>query len=89
MYKIYGLTNKCPQLQFSVFADSVVSISLNLLPMIAALIAAMCSVAQSCLTLCDLEDYSLPGSSVHGISQARVLQWVAIPFSGGSSRSRD
>ena len=34
-------------------------------------------------------DSSLPGSSVHGILQARTLEWVAIPFSRGSSRSRD
>ena len=38
-------------------------------------------VAQSCLTLSDPMDCSLPGSSVHGISQARVLEWVAIAFS--------
>ena len=38
-------------------------------------------VAQSCLTLCDPMDSSLPGSSVHGIFQARVLEWVAISFS--------
>ena len=38
-------------------------------------------VAQSCLTLCDPMDCSLPGSSVHGISQARVLEWAAIAFS--------
>ena len=38
-------------------------------------------VAQSCLTLSDLMDCSLPGSSVHGIFQARVLQWGAIAFS--------
>ena len=38
-------------------------------------------VTQSCLTLCDPIDCSLPGSSVHGISQARVLEWVAIAFS--------
>ena len=44
------------------------------------------SVAQSCLTLCDPMDHSpSPGSSVHGISQARILKWVAIPFSRGSS----
>ena len=34
-------------------------------------------------TLCDLMDYNLPGSSVHGISKARVLEWVAISFSRG------
>ena len=42
-------------------------------------------VIQSCLTLCDLMDCSLPGSSVHGILQARILQWLATPFSKGSS----
>ena len=36
---------------------------------------------QLCLTLCDPLDYNLPGSSVHGISQARMLVWVAISFS--------
>ena len=48
-----------------------------------------CLVAQSCLTLCDLMDCSLPGSSVHGISQATILEWVAICFSRGSSQARD
>ena len=38
-------------------------------------------VAQSCLTLCDLVDCSLPGSSLHGILQARILEWDAISFS--------
>ena len=38
-------------------------------------------VAQSCLTLRDPMDCSLPGSSIHGIFQARVLEWVAIAFS--------
>ena len=42
-------------------------------------------VAQSCLTLCDPMAYSLPGSSVHGILQARILEWVAISFSRRSS----
>ena len=46
-------------------------------------------VAQSCLTLCNPMNYSLPASSVHGILQARILEWVAIPFSRGSSQSRD
>ena len=44
---------------------------------------------KSCLTLCDPMDGSLPGSFVHGISQARILVWVAISFSRGSSRPRD
>ena len=42
----------------------------------------MCEVAQSCLTLCDPMDCSLPGSSLHGILQARVLEWVAFPSPG-------
>ena len=46
-------------------------------------------VAQSCLTLCNPMDCSLPGSSVHGILQARIPEWVIIPFSRGSSRPRD
>ena len=46
-------------------------------------------VTQLCPTLCDPVDYSPPGSSVHGILQARILEWVAIPFSRGSSRPRD
>ena len=46
-------------------------------------------VAQSCLTLCGPMDCSLPASSVHGILQARILEWVAIPFSRESSLPRD
>ena len=44
---------------------------------------------QSCPTLCNPMDYSSPGSSVHGILQARLLEWVAMPSSRGSSWSRD
>ena len=46
-------------------------------------------VAQSCPTLCDPMDSSLPGSSVHGILQARILEWAAVSFSRRSSRHRD
>ena len=46
-------------------------------------------VAQSCPTLCNPVDCSPPGSSVHGILQARILEWVAISFSRGSSWPRD
>ena len=41
----------------------------------------VCSVAQWCLILCDPMDWSLPGSSVHGIFEARVLEWGAIAYS--------
>ena len=47
------------------------------------LCAAVC--AQSCLTLCDPVDCSPPGSPVHGILQARTLEWVAMPYSRASS----
>ena len=46
-------------------------------------------VAQSCLTLCDPMDCSVPGFSVHGIFQARELEWVVIFFSRGSSLPKD
>ena len=46
-------------------------------------------VAQPCPTLCNPMDCSLPGSSIHGIFQARVLEWVAISCSRGSSWPRD
>ena len=48
-----------------------------------------CSVAKSCLTLCNPKDCSKPGFSVHGISQARILEWVAPSFSRGSSWMRN
>ena len=46
-------------------------------------------VNQLCPTLCDSMDCSLPGSSIHGILQARILEWVAIPFSRGLPQPRD
>ena len=52
-------------------------------------ILCTCSITQSCPTVCDPMDCSLPGSSVHGISQARILEWVAISYPRGSSWPRD
>ena len=46
-------------------------------------------MAQPCPTLCNPTDCNPPSSSIHGISQARVLEWIAISFSRGSSRPRD
>ena len=60
-----------------------------------SLVQALCPaqvkvlVTQSCLTLCDPVDCSSSGSSVHGILQARILEWVAISFSRGSSQPGD
>ena len=60
-----------------------------LIPVFIATNLKWSEVAQLCLTLCDPMDYSLQSSSVHGIFQARVLEWVAISFSRGSSWPRD
>ena len=49
----------------------------------------LCSAAQSCLTLFDLMDCGLPGSSVYGTFQAKILEWMAISSSWGSSQHRD
>ena len=49
----------------------------------------LCLVTQLCPSLCDPMDCSPPGFSVHGILQVRILQWVVMPFSRGSSQSRD
>ena len=57
--------------------------------MISELLICYCSVTNLCLILGNSMDSSPLGSSVHGISQARVLEWVAIYFSRGSSRFRD
>ena len=46
-------------------------------------------VTQLCLTVCGPMDFNLTDSSVHGISQARILEWVAISYSRGSSLPRD
>jgi len=71
---------------------------LNLCSMIGALLGdthmqdrqlCVCSLTQLCLTLCDPMDCSPPGSSAHGILQARILEWVAMPSSRGSSQPRD
>ena len=47
------------------------------------------NIIQSCLILCDPMDCNLPDSSVHEILQARILEWVAVPFSRGASQPRD
>ena len=61
----------------------------QLLILLAVLAMKEGEVTQLCLTLCDPMNYSLSGSSIHGIFQARVLKWVAISFSRGSYRPKD
>ena len=58
-----------------------IQITYCLWPLLTTLEVKSSQVTQSCLTLCDPMDCSLPGSSVHGIFQARVLEWGAISFS--------
>ena len=58
-------------------------------PLASHLLCVCVLVVQSCLTLCDPMDYSWIGSSVHGILQARILEWVTIPFSRGCSWPSD
>ena len=53
----------------------------------ASLLSEVSEVTQSCLTLCDPMDCSLPGSSVYGIFQASILEWVAISFSNARVKS--
>ena len=55
----------------------------------AVCVVLLCLVAQSCPTLFDPMDYNAPGSSVHGILQARILECVAIPSSRGFSQPQD
>ena len=52
-------------------------------------IACVYKSLQSCLTLCDRMNCSPPSSSVHGILQARILEWITVSSSGGSSQPRD
>jgi len=67
-------------------AQNYTSMKINELP----INACMCTkLLPSYPTLCDPMDCSLPVSSVHGISQPRILEWVAMPSSRGSSRPRD
>ena len=65
------------------------TVSTSLFSLSCVSIESESEVTQSCPTLWDPMNSSLPGSSLHGIFQARVLEWVAISFSRGSSRPRD
>ena len=73
---------------FSKF-NKIVSISQEMFMYDNFFIICVSKVTQPGPTLCDPMDCSLPGFSVHGIFQARVLEWVAISFSRGSSQPRD
>jgi len=89
---IYSIFEKlCSSLRISVlFLLSLQRLCLSLNDELKVIpVKSEMKVSQSCPTLCDLMDCSLPGSSVHGILQTRILEWVAVPFSRGSSQPRD
>ena len=85
---IYGL-NKCGCIDYinKIFLKCVWKRSYFLIVLFNCVV--LCLDAQLCPTLCDPMECSLPGSSVHGILQARTLEWVALPSSRWSSQPRD
>ena len=90
----YPLQYSCPANQdFLMPADTAAATAAKLLQscptLVVSKVESESEVAQSCPTLCDPMDCSLPGSPVHGIFQARVLEWIAISFSRGSSQPKD
>ena len=78
---LIGLLSVSQELIPRKFLSLCLTHALNIMP--------VSEVAQSCPILCDPMDYSLPGSSIHGIFQVRVLEWGCHSFSRGSSRPRD
>ena len=73
----------------SSFLLSTFDSSQHIIKAIEVVVCVVCLIAKSCPTLCDPMDSNPPGSSVHGILQARILEWVAIPFARVSSQPRD
>ena len=61
----------------------------SMIPFPTYLVCMGAKLLQLCLTLCNPMDCTPPGSSVHGILQARILEWAAMPSSRGSSRTKD
>ena len=87
--KIYPFT-LCLSISLEVLSNHLFSISETFRGKMVNILASVCAkLFQSCPTLCDLMDCRSPGSSVHGIFQARILRWVAISSFRGSSQTRD
>ena len=80
-----GLAGSSPKVIFFEFLSTYINMTFSSNPRV----SVCCLVAKSFPNLCDPMDSSTPGSSVHEISQARILEWVAISFSRGSSWPRD
>ena len=77
------------QMNFSIMTAVISSITSSNCCVLTACLRLHAKSLQSCLTLCNPIDYRPPDSSVHGILPARILEWVAVPFSRGSSQPRD
>ena len=80
-YNLYGQTFFLVLLKISLLDAKYITFTWVL----SSQIYVYAQLLQVCLTLCNTIDCSPPGSSVHGISQAKILEWVAIPSSRGSS----
>ena len=74
-----------PYISYTILTNYIIVSCVSISP----LDCAVLSHFQSCLTLCDPVDHSLPGSSVHGTLQARILDWVAMPSSRAASQLKD
>ena len=81
-YTVHGVTKSWTQLSMYVCRDAMRKV-------FSYVCAELCLVTQLCPTFCGPMDCSPPGSSVHGIFQARILEWVVISYSRGSSQPRD
>ena len=89
VFFIYFFFNEVAVFKFNYLFLTLVGLLCR--PGFSVVVVRVCSVIQSCLTLCNPLDCSLPGSSVHRISQARMLEWFAISFSrecGPRNRTR-
>ena len=81
---------KSPGQSFKGFKREIIMIRFTFFKRLFCLLhVGFAQLLQLCLTFCDPMDYSPPVFSVHGISQARILEWVAISFSRGSSQPKD
>ena len=88
----FGYLNSTNILAASSYACEATSkerMSLTIGPFFPMCVPSMCLAAQPCPTLCDPLDCRPPGYSVHGIFQARILKWIVISFSRGSSQLKD
>ena len=85
-----GNSTQCSMVTKGIYVDTCIHIVDSLCYTAETNTVCFCAkLLQSCPTLCNPVDHSLLGSSVHRILQARILKWVAMPFSRGSSRPRD